>query len=179
VTTAQAAPQGAGPAGRRLADWLATGAEVTVALMMLHIIADVFARSVLGVQFEGTLETVANWYMIGTVFLPLALIAARGEHLAAEIFTARLPARAQAVLATFAALLTFLLCAAVVWYAAGDAWNATARGDRVELTRSFLYIWPMKWLVVLGYGLTGAIAAAQGAASRGRALARSPEPQAR
>ncbi|MGH8700130.1 MAG: TRAP transporter small permease, partial [Burkholderiales bacterium] len=103
------------------------------------------------------------WYMIGTVFLPLALVALRDEHLKAEVFTSRLPVPAQEALGIFAACLVFAFSAAIVWYAAGDAWIATEDGDRVELTRSFLYIWPMKWLVVLGYGLTGILAVLEGA----------------
>ena len=159
----------------RPAAWLAALAEVAVALMMLHIIADVFMRSVLRVQFEGTLETVANWHMIGAVFLPLGLIALRDEHLQAEVFTARLPARAQYALQSFAALLTFALCAAVLWYAAPEAWRATASGDRVELTRSFLYIWPSKWLVVIGYALTALAAGIACARCGRRALAQARE----
>jgi len=143
----------------RLASVLAACAEVFVALMVLHIIADVFMRSIIGVQFEGTIETVAYWYMIGTVFLPLALIELRDQHLKAEVFTSRLPVAAQDALRIFAACLTLAFSVAVVWYAAPDAWSATERADRVELTRSFLYIWPMKWLVVLGYGLTALLAA--------------------
>lgn len=143
----------------RLASFLATLAEIAVAIMMLHIVIDVFVRSVFKLQFEGTLETVSNWYMVATVFLPFALVQLSGQHLRAEIFTERFGPGTQRWIRMLGALATLLFAAAIVWYAAGDAYAATLREDRVELTRGFLYIWPTRWLVVVGFGLTGLIAA--------------------
>ena len=81
----------------RLANALAFLGGIAVVLMMLHICADVIAKYVFNSPIPGTLEIVSNYYMVATVFLPLALVERKNAHIAVEILSQHLPTRGQAV----------------------------------------------------------------------------------
>lgn len=68
---------------------------LAMVLMMLHISADVAARTLFGSSMPGTLEITAEWYMIAIVYMPLALLALRDQHIAVDLFTHNLSKRVQ------------------------------------------------------------------------------------
>lgn len=146
--------------------------EIVVAVMCLHIVAEIVANAVFASPIEGTPEVVANWYMVAIVFLPLALIHRRDGHIKAELFTDKLGAAPRALLDVATNLLMAGFAVLLAWYSFGDALDATARGDRIELMRGAIDIWPTRWLVPLGFGGTALVAlltAIRRAADLGRA----------
>ena len=62
-------------------------AGVFMVAMMLNIVADVLSKWLLNFPIDGTLEFVANYYMVGLIFLPLAYVQRAGGHIVVEIFT--------------------------------------------------------------------------------------------
>ena len=60
-------------------------AGVFVVVMMLHIVADVLAKWLFNYPIVGTLEIVANYYMVALIFLPLAYVQRAGGHIIVEV----------------------------------------------------------------------------------------------
>ncbi len=142
----------------RVGDWLAAPAELCVLLMMLHMLADITARAVLGAGLEGTVESVTHLYMVGAAILPFAALEARSQHLHVEALIERVRPRTAKILMCFARLLTAFVCTAMAWLTLEQALGATAIREHVELTRWSLPTWPARWVFPLAFG-TMAIAA--------------------
>jgi len=68
-------------------------AAAFLVLMALHITVDVVLRLMFGGAFPGTLEIVSFYYMVYAVFLPLAFVERRGEHIEVDAFFNLMPAR--------------------------------------------------------------------------------------
>ena len=118
---------------------------IAIVFMMLHIGGDVIVRSLFGVSLPGTLEITAQWYMIAIVFMPLALLQLRGDHIAVDLFVHGLSRRTQDWLnaMTSAAALVF-------FYFWADASLALAlkKTKRLSFLDSGLWqipTWPVYW----------------------------------
>ncbi|MDF2765458.1 MAG: Tripartite ATP-independent periplasmic transporter, DctQ component, partial [Rhodospirillales bacterium] len=60
-------------------------AGVSIVLMMLQTVTDVFMTNVFGRPIEGNLEISSIYHMVLVVFLPLALVELRHENISADI----------------------------------------------------------------------------------------------
>jgi TRAP-type C4-dicarboxylate transport system permease small subunit len=136
-------------------------AEILIAAMALHIFVDIALRSVAGIALEGTIEIVGNWYMIAIIFLPLAAIQRRRLHIVVEILTQHFGPRLRAVLEAFSDLLMAAFAGAIAWVSAEEAIKLTALGEVIELPHIFIYIWPVRWFIPVGFGLMGLVALLQ------------------
>lgn len=132
--------------------------EFVVAVMCLHIVAEIVANAVFASPIEGTPEIVARWYMVAIVFLPLALIHHRGDHISADLFTSRLGPRAQAGLDLVIQFAMVAMAATLAWFTFGEAWDATLRNERIELVSGAVPVWPARWLVPLGFATMAVVA---------------------
>jgi len=129
---------------------LALGAAFLV-LMALNITLDVVLRLVFGGSFPGTLEVVSFYYMVYAVFLPLAFVERRGEHIEVDAFFNLMPARAQRVLLCFSFLISLAYFGALTWQSLMDAVAATQNRQTAMANFTF-YIWPARWALVAGFG---------------------------
>jgi TRAP-type C4-dicarboxylate transport system permease small subunit len=137
----------------RVSDWISAPAELCVLLMMVHMLADIASRAVLGAGLEGTVEAVTHLYMVGAAILPLAALEARSQHLHVEALVERVGPTTAKGLASFAKLITALVCAAMAWLTLEQALEATAIREHVELTRWSLPTWPARWVFPLAFGM--------------------------
>lgn len=128
--------------------------EIVVAVMCLHIVAEIVAN-LFRAPIEGTPEIIARWYMVAIVFLPLGALQRRGEHISADLFTSKVGPRGQAVLDVAINLAMAAMAVTLAWYTAGEAWDATARRERIELVSGAIPTWPFRWLVPLGFTTLG------------------------
>ena len=126
--------------------------EFVVAAMCVHIVAEIVANAAFADPIEGTPEIVARWYMVAIVFLPLAYIHQRDEHISADLFTRGLGPRAQAILDVVIQVAMVAMAATLAWFTLGEAWDATLRRERIELVDGAIPIWPLRWVVPLGFG---------------------------
>lgn len=126
--------------------------EVVVAVMCLHIVVEIIANAVFRSPIEGTPEIVARWYMVAIVFLPLAVLHQRGDHISAPLFTSRLGPRSQAALDVVINAAMVGIAFLLTWYTIGEAWDATTRNERIELVNGAIPTWPLRWVVPLGFG---------------------------
>jgi TRAP-type C4-dicarboxylate transport system permease small subunit len=129
---------------------LAAAGMVAMLLMMLHVSLDVVSKYAFNQPIVGTLETVSSYYMVAVLFLPLAEVTRRGEHLRVEVFTQRLPRRPLAACTA----LGFALCAVYVglmaWQSGAKAVRMTAIREAWETALWDMEVWPARWFLPVG-----------------------------
>ena len=129
---------------------LAVGCLFLVA-MMVHITADVLARSVFNSAVIGTLETVSYYHMVLAVFLPLAFVERTGENIRVDLFVKLMPNAAQLALYVLACLIGLAFFGALCWQSGIDAWRSTMRQETI-MSNFLFYIWPSRWALPIGFG---------------------------
>lgn len=120
-------------------------------LMMLHVTADVFMKYFFNAPIEATIETVTYYYMIGIVFLPLAAVELRSEHIVVDLFVKRFSPRIQLVFYGFACLCGMLYFGILTRQTFLDALRATA-GRETVMANFLFYVWPSRWALPIGMG---------------------------
>ncbi|MCE8022113.1 TRAP transporter small permease [Halomonas sp. MCCC 1A11036] len=138
-----------------LNDWVAklalTLAALFLLLMALHVSLDVALRYLFGKSFPGTLEVVSFYYMVAVVFLPLAYVELKREHISVDVLVGRLPASLQLVLYLFACSLGLLYFGMLCYQSYLDAMRATTRMETAMANFRF-YLWPSRWALPVGFG---------------------------
>lgn len=128
-------------------------AGAAILLMMLQVSADVLFKYLLNKPIVGTLEMVSHYYMVAAVFLPLAAIEYRREHILVELFTLRFGERGVAALDAFSCLLAAVFSACVTWMSAIEAARRTRTFELVDAVYYRIYVWPTRWFLTVGFGL--------------------------
>jgi TRAP-type C4-dicarboxylate transport system permease small subunit len=128
---------------------LALGA-IVVGLMALHVIADVSSRYVLNQPLPGTIEIVSLYYMVAVIYLPIAYVQSRRQHIVVLQFTEWLPQRAQVFLDGLVGLLATAVLALLAWRGMVEAARATAVGQQSIAGTHAIASWPPRWFVPLG-----------------------------
>ncbi len=138
-----------------LNDWVAklalTLAALFLLLMALHVSLDVALRYLFGKSFPGTLEVVSFYYMVAVVFLPLAYVELKREHISVDVLVGRLPASLQLLLYLFACSLGLLYFGMLCYQSYLDAMRATTRMETAMANFRF-YLWPSRWALPVGFG---------------------------
>lgn len=139
----------------RINTWV-EGALLAVAclfllIMMLHITVDVTVRYFFNATIIGTLETVSYYHMVLAVFLPLAYVESRGEHIRVDLIAQALPRQVQLVLYVFTCLLGLAFFGALAYRGYLDAVRSTQRLETI-MSNYLFYIWPSRWALPLGFG---------------------------
>jgi TRAP-type C4-dicarboxylate transport system permease small subunit len=137
----------------RPAGWLIAGASVVTVVMMFHIVADVFAKYAFNSPIEGTIETVAGYYMVAVVFFPFAYVACTEGHIIVELFTRGMSKRKLMRLDGIIAIATFLYMAVFTWKTVEEAILRTEQLEIWETGTSMIPIWPSRWLIPIGCGV--------------------------
>ncbi|WP_218944213.1 TRAP transporter small permease subunit [Marinobacter changyiensis] len=137
-----------------LSDWISKAALILsglfLILMALHVTVDVTLRYVIGTSFPGTLEIVSFYYMVGVVFLPLAYVELKQEHISVDVVVGRFSPRTQLVLYVFASLLGLAYFGLLGYQSLLDAIRATAQQETAMANFNF-YLWPSRWALPVGF----------------------------
>ncbi|MDF2234998.1 TRAP transporter small permease [Albimonas sp. CAU 1670] len=136
--------------GAGLTAWLA---GAVMLLMMLQITLDVLFKYLLNWPIPMTLETVATYYMVALVFLPLGQVTRKEEHLEVELFTQNLGPRALAWVKLFGCLIGLAYVGILFGEAIDEAMKMTRRGEVWETATMDLQVWPTRWFLPVGCGL--------------------------
>jgi TRAP-type C4-dicarboxylate transport system permease small subunit len=132
---------------------LASIAGIAVALLMVHVTADVIARAVLRSTFPGTIIVVSNYYMIFLVCLPLAFVERRDAHISVDVATNLMPKRVTLPLFGW----TYLFTAVVFGLVAYGSWVEAMvqyRAGKFALEQGISFpTWIGYFSVPLGYGM--------------------------
>ena len=127
-------------------------AGVAITLMMLHIAADVVGKTIFHQPMTATLEIVAWYYMVATVFLPVAFIQLRKKHLMVELFTRHMTPRSMAKLESFIAVLGAIYVGILFWLTLEQAISSTIDNEVQDVTFFDLPVWPSRWCLPLALG---------------------------
>ncbi len=138
------------PAIRWFAGALAIVAGAALLLMMIQTAADVFMANFFGRPIEGNLEIISTYYMVLVVFLPLAFVELRHEHINVDLFVRLLPEGVRRAVNAFGYLVSALffgILAYQTWIDAVKSW----RIDEVRMGAIYVTIWPAKFALPLGF----------------------------
>ncbi|NQV57397.1 MAG: TRAP transporter small permease [Rhodospirillales bacterium] len=133
-------------------------AAVFMMAMMVHIVADVLSKWLFNFPLDGTLEIVSNYYMVGLIFFPLAYVQRKGAHIVAEIFTKNLAERVRHGLDSVIGLFMTAYTVIFVWHMSIEAMRKTVELEYLEATELFIVIWPVRWVLPIGFALMGVTA---------------------
>jgi len=140
----------------RPANWLIYIACAITVLMMLHIVADVLAKYFFNSPLEGTIETVAGYYMVVVVFLPFAYVTYTEGQIIVELFTRGLTPRNQLLLDGLLGIVTFVYMAIFTWNTFAEAVFRTIQLEIWETGTSEIPIWPSRWTIAIGCAVMSA-----------------------
>jgi TRAP-type C4-dicarboxylate transport system permease small subunit len=122
-------------------------------LMMLHVSADVAARTLLNSPVEGTTETAAGYYMVAIAYLPWAWLARNDAHIRVEMFTSFAPKRVVEWLDIAVKVATVAFLAIFVWRTTLRALDQMRAGEVWQAGTSYISIWPSRWVLPVAGGL--------------------------
>lgn len=134
---------------------------ICVALMMLHVTADVALRFALNMPLPGTISIVSHYYMVMLGFLALALAEDRDDHISVEVIYELLPAGVRRVLSGVARVVSaaaFGLVAVRGWEV---ALSKTKIGASIQQGSDVIIVWPTYWAIPIGAGLMALVAFAK------------------
>ncbi|MEW5424808.1 TRAP transporter small permease [Amorphus sp. 3PC139-8] len=126
-------------------------------LMAVHVVTDVAFRYFAGFSLAGTTEIVSRYYMVTLIFLPLAYVQRKGQHIDASLLADLLSPRFQVLLGCLSAALMALYATLIGWRAATEALRATEISEKIQTADYFLLAWPARWIPVLAMALVVAI----------------------
>lgn len=132
-----------------LANALAYIAGLSLVLMMIHVTLDVVLKYFFRQPIPGTAEVVAAYYMIGTVFLPLAYIEVHNRPIVVELFYDRLPSALHPALDVLATLLSATFYAFLAWQSTKIALGALESREYIDGLMKVV-VWPSRFLIPLG-----------------------------
>ena len=127
-------------------------AGVAMTAMMLHIVLDVCLKLLFNDPIDGTTEIVAAYYMVSTVFLPLAYVSFTEGHLIVQLFTGSMTGRRLDLLTAFTGLVTLAYLLFVILCTAEEAVLRTRDGEAWETSVDLVAVWPSRWLLPIGLG---------------------------
>ncbi|WP_138472372.1 MULTISPECIES: TRAP transporter small permease subunit [Rhodobacterales] len=137
---------------RNLTTALAVLAGMSVALMMLHVMADVMGKYFFHYPVPSTAEVVANYYMIAVVFLSLAWVEAKGSAISVDLIYDAAPAGAQRIMRKIGEAVTLAFYIGLGWF----SWDVAIRAWKVNESVDGLWrvtIWPAKFMLPIGIAL--------------------------
>lgn len=124
-------------------------AGVFLVLMMGHVTIDVVAKYFFNRPILGTIETVTYYYMVSIVFLPLALVELRNEHIYVDLFVRRMSGRAQMWVYLFGCIAGMIYFGGLTYQTFLDAVKASVERETV-MSNYLFYVWPSRWALPVG-----------------------------
>lgn|SRR5690554_954532 len=141
----------------KLTGFLSCLGMIGILAMMLHICADVIARTLLNISVPATLEMVTRYYMLMLVLLPLAWVEKNRAMIAVEVFTAvfgRLGLRILDVLVAAVSVGIYAVLAVGTWSKAQEQFDVGAYIIALDTT---IIIWPGYFALPFGFALAGLV----------------------
>lgn len=134
----------------RLARWLAIVAAVSLVLMMLQTVIDVIMSRVFNKPIEGNMEVISVYHMVLVVFLPLAMVELRHEHINADLFVQMLPQPLQRGVYVFGCLISLGFFGTLCYQTWIDAIESL-KIDEVLMGSVYVPVWPAKFALPIGF----------------------------
>jgi TRAP-type C4-dicarboxylate transport system permease small subunit len=131
---------------------LAVVAGVALLLMMVQTVIDILMKNFLGRPIEGNLEIMSVYHMVAIVFLPLAIVELKHEHITVDLLVRLFPRRLRRITDTFGYLISGVFFAMLTYQTWLDAVKAF-RIDEILMTSILITIWPAKFSLPFGFAV--------------------------
>lgn len=119
-------------------------------LMITHITIDVVLRFFFHIALHGTLEVVSFYYMVCIVFLPLAFVELKQEHISVDVLVNHFPPNIRLALYLTSCLLGVIYFSMLGYQSLLDAIKATQSQETAMANFTF-YLWPSRWALPVGF----------------------------
>ena len=128
----------------------AVAAFVIFSLMCL-VVADVLGRKLFNAPIQGAIE-VTELTLVVIVYLSVAYVQGRREHIRLELFSSRAPEYLLKKLDFLSLLLSLVICLIITWRVALFAWESWVTDDHM-MGLVEIPIWPSKVAAFFGFML--------------------------
>jgi len=135
---------------RRIAMGLTIIAGVALLLMMVQTVVDVLMKNIFGAPIEGNLEIVSVYHMVAIVFLPLAIVELKHEHINVDLLVRLFPTGVRRLIDTLGYLVSAVFFGILTYQTWIDAVKAF-RIDEILMTSILITIWPAKFSLPIGF----------------------------
>lgn len=135
---------------RAVATALALVAGAAVVLMLLQTVADVALSNLAGRPIPGNLEIISLYHMVALVFLPLAFVEMRHEHIVVDLVVRLLPRAAQRVILVTSYSVSAAFFAVLSYQTLLDALASWQLGE-ITLGAIYITVWPAKFALPAGF----------------------------
>lgn len=125
--------------------------------MMVHITADVALKYLLNQGVPATLEIVSTYYMVATVFLPIAALELSKSSIAVDVVYQYLPRPLQFVCMVVVYLTSVIVYLTLAWNSWGDALRAFRVGEVMMGGVSAVSVWPSRFVMPISLLVAGAV----------------------
>lgn len=119
-------------------------------LMVVHITIDVVLRFFFNIALHGTLEVVSFYYMVCVVFLPLAFVELKNEHINVDVLVNHFSPHIRLALYLMSCILGIIYFSMLGYQGLLDAIKATQSQETAMANFTF-YLWPSRWALPIGF----------------------------
>jgi TRAP-type C4-dicarboxylate transport system permease small subunit len=134
-----------------LSNFLAVVGGIALMLMMIQTVLDVIADQFFSRPIPGNLEVISIYHMVLVVFLPLAFVEQRHEHIQVDLLYLLMPRPMQRIVLLLGYLVSAGFFAVLSWRTLGDALRSLAKNEMM-MGNVYLIIWPAKFVLPIGFG---------------------------
>jgi TRAP-type C4-dicarboxylate transport system permease small subunit len=127
-------------------------AMLALILMMVQMVVDVAMRNFFRRPIEGSLEIVSVYHMVAVVFLPLALVERRHEHITVDLLVASLSPGIRRLLLVIGYIVSAIFFGLLTYQTSIDAIEAYNIGE-ILMSSIYITVWPAKFLLPIGFAL--------------------------
>lgn len=141
----------------RLSRMLAFVGALGVILMMIHVCADILARTITGASLPATVEIVSYYYMVLVAFLPLAWVERRDGMISVELVEFMMSPRMIKISDAMVAALGTVIYAVMAYATWITAVKNYVTGTFVVALQVKIITWPGYFLPSIGFALAAGI----------------------
>jgi TRAP-type C4-dicarboxylate transport system permease small subunit len=123
---------------------------VALLLMMIQTVVDVTMNNLFGGPIEGNLEIMSVYHMVALVFLPLAIVELKHEHINVDLLVQLFPRGLRRTTDTIGYLVSAVFFGMLTWQTSIDAFESWQMGE-ILMTSILITIWPAKFSLPIGF----------------------------
>jgi len=135
----------------RFAQILMAISIVLAAVMMIHVTIDVLLSQFIAEPMPATVDLVSFYYMVGLVFLPLAFVETKNEHIDVDLIHAVLPQGGKKALDLMALTFSMIYFGLLTYQSGIDAIEKYQLGE-YTMGLVNVTIWPGRFALPIGCG---------------------------
>ena len=133
-----------------LANGLAFFGGLSVLLMMIQTVLDVGLNIFFRKPIEGNMEIISIYHMVLLVFLPLASVELKHEHINADLLVQTFSAKWRRITYLFGALITLIFLGLLMVQTWKDAIKSFEINE-VVMGSVYVLVWPAKFSLPIGF----------------------------